>query len=200
MMDELLDTNLEGTPIDKLNLYSQNQNQNQNQSQNYNFNNMNGNNNNKELINSITQNLLNKLKENNMSLHDNSSINTQNKEDDDREDDALDTNIIEDFYKDSGQNKYKNIIKKNVETMLTENGIPLSNGVFSNMLSMIDIKDFFLLFGIYFLLSQDMIKELFSQYFTSLNPDDFGRINVKGVIIYGLILTTLYIISKKIII
>ena len=44
-----------------------------------------------------------------------------------------------------------------------------------------------------------MVKDLFGQYFTSLNPDDSGKVHVKGVIIYGLILTVLFMVLKKII-
>jgi hypothetical protein len=42
-----------------------------------------------------------------------------------------------------------------------------------------------------------MIKDLFSKYFTSLNADSEGKVNVQGVIIYGLILTVLFTISRK---
>jgi regulator of replication initiation timing len=59
------------------------------------------------------------------------------------------------------------------------------------------IKDFILLFVIYFLLSQDMIKDFFSKYFTSLNADSDGKVNVQGVIIYGLILTVFFTMSRK---
>ena len=60
----------------------------------------------------------------------------------------------------------------------------------------INYKEFALLFFIYFLLSQEMIKDGFALYFTSLNPDNSGRIGVKGVIIYGLLLTTIFMVSK----
>ena len=40
-----------------------------------------------------------------------------------------------------------------------------------------------------------MIKDAFATYLTCLNPDDYGRINMTGVILYGLILTTLYFIA-----
>jgi hypothetical protein len=59
-----------------------------------------------------------------------------------------------------------------------------------------NVKEFALLFFIYFFLSQDMIKDGFSTYFTSLNPDEYGRVGAKGVIIYGLILTTLFMVLK----
>jgi hypothetical protein len=61
----------------------------------------------------------------------------------------------------------------------------------------INYKEFALLFFIYFLLSQEMIKDGFALYFTSLNPDNSGRIGVKGVIIYGLLLTTIFILLRN---
>ena len=36
-----------------------------------------------------------------------------------------------------------------------------------------------------------------SKYFSSLNADIEGKVNVQGVIIYGLILTVLFTISRK---
>ena len=61
----------------------------------------------------------------------------------------------------------------------------------------INYKEFALLFLIYFLLSQEMIKDGIAIYFTSLNPDNSGRIGVKGVIIYGLLLTTIFILLRN---
>lgn len=61
----------------------------------------------------------------------------------------------------------------------------------------INYKEFALLFFVYFLLSQEMIKDGFALYFTSLNPDNSGRIGVKGVIIYGLLLTTIFILLRN---
>jgi hypothetical protein len=42
-----------------------------------------------------------------------------------------------------------------------------------------------------------MIKDLFANYFTCLNPDDEGKVGIKGVIVYGLILTIIFMLSKK---
>lgn len=58
-------------------------------------------------------------------------------------------------------------------------------------------KDFILLFALYFILSQEMIKDFFGGYFTSINPDDEGKVGVQGVLIYGLILCVLFAIIKK---
>ena len=51
------------------------------------------------------------------------------------------------------------------------------------------IKEFVLIFAIYIFLSQDMIKDFFSEYFTSLNPGEDGKVGVRGIVIYGLILS-----------
>lgn len=122
------------------------------------------------------------------------------------ENDYLDNSITEeeqycDNKKKSKKNKDKldNLIKDNLENFV-EDTIPVKNS--KNFLSYIfddcfGIKDFILLFSIYFILSQDMIKDLFAGYFTCLNPDEEGKVGVKGIIVYGLILTTIFMLSKK---
>ena len=60
-----------------------------------------------------------------------------------------------------------------------------------------DIKDFGILIIIFFLLSQDMIKDFFAEYISCINPDDEGKFNVKGVIVYGIILSILFIVVRK---
>ena len=122
------------------------------------------------------------------------------------ENDYLDNHLIKDeqpFDKNKkikkNKEKLDNIIKDNIENFV-EDKIPIKNS--KNFLSYLfddcfGIKDFILLFSIYFILSQDMIKDLFSGYFTCLNPDEEGKVGVKGVIVYGLILTTIFMLSKK---
>lgn len=68
-----------------------------------------------------------------------------------------------------------------------------------NLINGENLKDFIIIFVLYFLLSQEMIKDFFGNYFTSLNPDDEGKVNVQGVIIYGLIFSFLFIIIKRLI-
>ena len=191
---------------------------------------------NKSLIKSITKELINNLKENNISLRDeNSTINSLNSSNSSKpiiisknkskskkkytQSDVFDNNIddledLDDYtdYEEANKadktksnksvktNDYKQIIKKNVENMMSQNNIPESSSLTSYIFDdLFNIKDFAILFGVYFLLSQEMIKDLFSQYFTSLNPDDSGKVGVRGVIIYGLILTVLYMVLKKLI-
>lgn len=168
----------------------------------------------KQLIKSITRELINNLKENNISLHDDNTTYQSKKQLKNHENDISNdlSNEFENYENyDSSENikenkkpkksfKYKENIKKTFENMMSENGVPGSESVSSYIFDdLFNIKDFVILFGVYFLLSQEMIKDLFSQYFTSLNPDDTGRVNVKGVIIYGLILTILFMILRKII-
>ena len=59
-------------------------------------------------------------------------------------------------------------------------------------------KDSIIIFILFFLLSQNMIKDFFGQFFSGLNPDDEGKIGVNGVFIYGLIFAILFAIIKSI--
>jgi hypothetical protein len=155
----------------------------------------------KHLIKSITRELINNLKENNISLRDeNMSSQSKNKKysniDLEESSSVLDEDE-EPTYK-TKKHEYKDELKKGLEHVMVENGLPSSTSSYM-FDDMFNIKEFVILFGLYFLLSQEMVKDLFAQYFTSLNPDDMGRVQVKGVIIYGLILTVLFMIFKKLV-
>lgn len=153
---------------------------------------------NKNMIKNITNEIITNLKDESQdeTIRPSHSID---------ENDYLDNNITEEEQqydkKKSKKNREKldNIIKDNLENFV-EDKIPVKNS--KNFLSYIfddcfGIKDFILLFSIYFILSQDMIKDLFAGYFTCLNPDEEGKVGVKGIIVYGLILTTIFMLSKK---
>jgi hypothetical protein len=86
--------------------------------------------------------------------------------------------------------------KANKKTVNSDSSKSTSKSTPSILNRYFNVKEFALLFFIYFFLSQDMIKDGFSTYFTSLNPDEYGRVGAKGVIIYGLILTTLFMVLK----
>jgi hypothetical protein len=186
-------TSLNGTPLDDndmLKIYSQ-----KNQMDD-----------NKSLIKSLTKEIINNLKENNMSLYDNSSINSRSKKniDDNECDDYL--NELESSHssisskKSKKNKKTKEItnLKETIEDFVVNNETPNSIGYIQWFFDdCFNYKDFLILFILYFLLSQEMIKDFFSRYFSSLNPDDEGKIGVQGVIIYGLILTILFMIIKK---
>ena len=149
---------------------------------------------NKNMLKTITNEIISNLKESSQDEN-----NLENCLDDDIEDED---EIFDDKkHKKKNKNKEKldEIIKDNIENFV-EDKIPVKNS--KNMLSYLfddcfGVKDFILLFSIYFILSQDMIKDLFSGYFTCINPDDEGKVGVKGVIVYGLILTIIFMLSKK---
>jgi hypothetical protein len=58
------------------------------------------------------------------------------------------------------------------------------------------IKEPLLLLFIYFLLSQGFVKNLFGMYFKQINPNDDGQVSIFGILIYGTILTIIFMISK----
>lgn len=58
------------------------------------------------------------------------------------------------------------------------------------------IKEPLLLLFIYFLLSQGFVKNLFGMYFKQINPNDDGQVSFFGILIYGTILTIIFMITK----
>jgi hypothetical protein len=189
---------------------------------NYNSNQLNTSEQDSTLIKSVAREILNGLKENNMSLYDNSSINSyknynnqyykNNNDNDNNNDNCRDNenetdDINENLSKSSKKfknSKIKNKVKEVVETIedfVTDTKLINSTKTYSEsawwFFDEYFNKDFLVLFILYFILSQEMIKDFFAKYFTSLNPDNEGKIGVQGVIVYGLILTILYMIIKK---
>lgn len=67
------------------------------------------------------------------------------------------------------------------------------DNVFKNY---INLKDFFVIFVLYVILSFDFVKDFFANIFTQLNADDEGKVGFTGVLIYGLILAVLFVIVK----
>jgi len=57
-------------------------------------------------------------------------------------------------------------------------------------------KEGLLLVLVYIFLSQNIIKNIFSLYFKSLNPNAMGIVGQSGVIIYGIILTFVFLILR----
>lgn len=72
-----------------------------------------------------------------------------------------------------------------------------SQSLMEKIINYNDIKDGAILFVIFFLLSQDMIKDFFCEYINCIGGDDEGKVNIKGVIIYGIILSILFLIVRK---
>ena len=151
---------------------------------------------NTSLIKSLTKEIINNLKDNNLTLYDNSSINSRkNLNNYDVEDETICS---------TKSSKKKNKKKDKIEDFITNNEITSSIDNQSNYINWFfdecfNYKDFLVLFIIYIILSQEMIKDFFSKYFSSLNPDNEGKIGIQGVIIYGLILSVIYMITRKLI-
>jgi len=127
-------------------------------------------------IKEITREILNGLTENNISLHDNESDKPKKKK-----------NKPKKTYDD-----FSNNIEKEIETTTSD-----TKNFISTILKSEKIKDALIIFILFFILSQDMIKELFAQYFTSINPDETGKVGAKGVVVYGIIFAILFIIVKN---
>ena len=177
-LDALEDTNLNGTNLNDLgnpNIKEKNKE------------------NNVSLIKSLTKEIINNLKENNLEINDNKTI----KYFDNYSDDFDENNDIE--YNTKKFKKNNLFTKDKIEEFISkQNPLPETNSYIKNFFEeYINLKDFIILFVIYFILSQDMIKDFFSKYFTSLNPDNEGKVNVQGVILYGLILCVIYTFAIK---
>lgn len=57
-------------------------------------------------------------------------------------------------------------------------------------------KEPLLLLFIYLLLSQALVKQFLGKYIPQLNPGGDGTVGFLGVLIYGILLVTIYFISK----
>lgn len=144
---------------------------------------------NSSLIKSLTKEIISNLKDSNIDL---SEERLSKKDDTDSE--------SESSFRRKKKKKSKSVKEELQDYVEDKNPVQSTNKYLSMIFDeSFDIKDFFLLLGIYFLLSQNMIKDFFGKYFTCLNPDDEGKVHVQGVIVYGLILTILYMLLKKLI-
>ena len=110
----------------------------------------------------------------------------------------LEGNESNELNNSKSKKKSKSIIKDTIEKFAEVDNNE-EESYYSMIMNNINIKDFIIIFVLYFILSQEMIKDFFSNYFTSLNPDDEGKINVQGVIIYGLILAILFVIIQRLV-
>lgn len=148
------------------------------------------------LIKSVAREIINGLRENNMSLYDNSSLNSyKNKISDINDDNYSKTSNKS----KKSKNKVKEVVEK-IEDFVIDNKTNLKSysdytGWFFD--ECFNYKDFLIIFILYFVLSQEMIKDFFAKYFSSLNPDYEGKIGIQGVIIYGLILTVLFMVIRN---
>jgi hypothetical protein len=62
------------------------------------------------------------------------------------------------------------------------------------------VKESLLLTFVYLLMSQSFIKKAIAMHITYLNPTEEGNISIIGIAIYGLILSIIYMIFKKLLI
>jgi hypothetical protein len=153
---------------------------------------------NSSLIKSLTKEIISNLKENNIDLYDNLTSKKYDESDSDSS-----SKKKKKKKKNKDKEKYKEEQEENLKEefqdyILESNPLPSTNSYLSWIFdSCFNFKDFLILFILYFILSQEMIKDFFSKYFTSLNPDDEGKVNIQGVIIYGLILTIFYMLIRK---
>jgi len=120
-------------------------------------------------IKMLSQEILDGLNNNNISLHDNDSV-----------------------YKSSKKKKNKKEDKKEMQNDYDSDAKCLTSFLFEKF----NLKELIMLFSLYFVLSQDTVREFFAGYFSSLNPDAEGKINIQGILTYGLILTVLFFILK----
>lgn len=125
-------------------------------------------------IKMISQEILDGLNNNNISLHDNESIEIHKKK-----------------KKQKKENKQE-LIKEDYETDV--------KCVTSFISEKFNFRELVMLFALYFVMSQDMVREFFAGYFTSLNPDSDGTIRIQGILTYGLIFTMLFFILKLILV
>lgn len=153
---------------------------------------------NSSLIKSLTKEIIGNLKENKTSVYDNTSINSnpnliqKNKE---TFDSKGETESEIELEQDTKSKSSKSSKRK--KSPSSESNLYNFNYYKWFIDDCFNYKDFLVLFILYFVLSQEMIKDFFAKYFTSLNSDDDGKIGVQGVIIYGLILTVLFMILRK---
>ena len=131
--------------------------------------------NNDEHIKKISRDILNGLTDNNISLHDSDEEEIPKK-------------------KNKKKEKYNNL-KETVNYVMNDPKKSIIDYIYDVFL----LKDFLIIFILYLFLSQDMIKDFFANYFTCINPNEDGKVGIKGVVIYGLILAVLFVLVKNII-
>ena len=61
------------------------------------------------------------------------------------------------------------------------------------------LKDAVIILIIYIILSQAVVRDTIGKYIKQINPDDEGKFSFVAVLIYGLILATLFVLVKKLI-
>lgn len=99
--------------------------------------------------------------------------------------------------------KLKNKENKNISKFTNINKENSSNNkkdesFIEKIINYYDAMDFLIIFVIFFMLSQEMIKDFISSYISWINPDNEGKVGVGGVLAYGVILGLMFIVTRKI--
>ena len=58
------------------------------------------------------------------------------------------------------------------------------------------LKDLLLIWIIFIILSNGIIKNFIAKYINAINPDETGIVGFKGIVIYGLLLASSYVLIK----
>jgi hypothetical protein len=185
------EVSLKGTSLDDLNNNRFDYNELRNQVINHNSN--------PNLVNSLTKEIIMNLKNNNDNFdnlekeiepqYENIEKKNKKKKDKEEKEEEEEEDDIK-ISKKELKEKMKNLIEK--ETF--EGSEKYLRVIFDEKFT---FKEFGLLFAIYFLMSQDMVKDFISNYFTSLNPDETGKVSMKGVLVYGLLMCVLFFLIRK---
>lgn len=147
---------------------------------------------NTSLIKSLTKEIINNLKENNIDLSDNLSMSSKSKSSKNKK---TDNDIINTILPTIPTSNIKTLIENYTSSSSSPSSLNLVSTFYDKCSN--NLRDFFILFILYFVLSQEMIKDFFGKYFTNLNPDSEGKFDVQGVIIYGLILSILFVVIRN---
>lgn len=121
-------------------------------------------------IKMISQEILDGLNNNNISLHDNESIEVHKKK----------KKVKKEPKQETQHDDYEGDVKC-VTSFISEK---------------FNLRELVLLFALYFVMSQEMVRDFFAGYFSSLNPDAEGNVRVQAILTYGLIFTLLFFILK----
>ena len=83
------------------------------------------------------------------------------------------------------------------DTLSSDNVVLETVELESNYLKL--FTEFIILLSLYVILSQGFVVTFAAKYIHQLNPTEEGTINLSGIIIYGLIITILFLVIRKII-
>lgn len=106
--------------------------------------------------------------------------------------------LVESTKETTNNDKSEKLIKTKLNKINTVNSSTSSKNknILERLMSYESMKDFLIIFVLFFLLSQDMIKEFFSELIPYLKPNDEGRVGIQGVVAYGLLLALLFLVVR----